>query len=136
MQKLAVFALVRLSNGLYAATTRPDRPGTIGLPGGKVEEGETLIGALTRECAEEGWQVSHVQSTPIQVRHIDSYLVFWFTAKHATILSTYKEQGRITPICATTEQILASGMGNESLPVTSSGHSSAPSPHTPIIGPM
>jgi len=50
----AVIAVAKTSDGMIAATSRPNEPGRIGLPGGKVEDGETLIQALRRECTEEG----------------------------------------------------------------------------------
>jgi 8-oxo-dGTP pyrophosphatase MutT (NUDIX family) len=44
-----------LSTGRYLYLLRNDtkNPGTWGLPGGKVEEGETLLGGMERECIEE-----------------------------------------------------------------------------------
>ena len=56
----AVFLVARTKGG-YAATTRAaDRgeTGRIGLPGGKVDDGEIAIDALRRESAEEGWLLS------------------------------------------------------------------------------
>lgn len=38
---------------LYLLRNDPRHPGTWGLPGGKVENGETLISAINRECQEE-----------------------------------------------------------------------------------
>lgn len=38
---------------LYLLRNDPRHPGTWGLPGGKVENGETLIFAINRECQEE-----------------------------------------------------------------------------------
>lgn len=38
---------------LYLLRNDPKHPGTWGLPGGKVEAGETLLGGMERECTEE-----------------------------------------------------------------------------------
>lgn len=38
---------------LYLLRNDPKHPGTWGLPGGKIEEGETLLGGMERECIEE-----------------------------------------------------------------------------------
>ena len=38
---------------LYLLRNDPKHPGTWGLPGGKVEPGETLLGSMERECQEE-----------------------------------------------------------------------------------
>lgn len=38
---------------LYLLRNDPKHPGAWGLPGGKVEDGETLLGGMERECTEE-----------------------------------------------------------------------------------
>jgi 8-oxo-dGTP pyrophosphatase MutT (NUDIX family) len=38
---------------LYLLRNDPKHPGTWGLPGGKLEPGETLLGGMERECVEE-----------------------------------------------------------------------------------
>ena len=41
------------SRYLYLIRNDPKHPGAWGLPGGKIEEGETLLGGMERECMEE-----------------------------------------------------------------------------------
>lgn len=38
---------------LYLLRNDPKHPGAWGLPGGKIEAGETLLGGMERECIEE-----------------------------------------------------------------------------------
>jgi 8-oxo-dGTP pyrophosphatase MutT (NUDIX family) len=47
------FRSVATSRYLYLLRNDSKNPGTWGLPGGKVEAGETLLGAMERECIEE-----------------------------------------------------------------------------------
>jgi hypothetical protein len=114
----AVFAVAPFGEGYYAATTRAaDRgeSGKIGLPGGKVDSGESPVQALIREAREEGWDISGVNPTPIHAQDVDGKHVQWFLATSATMLVDYKEKGRITPIRATKSAITASGYGNENI---------------------
>lgn len=47
------FYTVSTHRYLYLMRSDPKHPGSWGLPGGRVESGETLIDAITRECQEE-----------------------------------------------------------------------------------
>ena len=110
----AAFVVARTEGG-FAATTRPDLLEKFGLPGGKLEAGESPIEAVVREAAEEGWKISGVDPLPIQAYVLDGKLILWFTATTAVRLSVYKEQGRITPVVISREMLLASGFGNGEL---------------------
>jgi ADP-ribose pyrophosphatase YjhB (NUDIX family) len=45
----------------------PKHPNTWGLPGGKVESGETLIDSITRECTEElGVMPEYIRLVPLE----------------------------------------------------------------------
>ena len=119
-QPFAVFAVVEIADGLYAATTRAkDRgeEGRIGLPGGKVDPGESPVEALVRECAEEGWVISGVHHVPCHAQDVDGKPVQWFSALSARPRSSFKEKGRIEPITVSKQAIKNSGYGNENLPI-------------------
>jgi 8-oxo-dGTP pyrophosphatase MutT (NUDIX family) len=52
---------------LYLLRNDPRHPDTWGLPGGKIEEGETLIDAITRECVEEmGSMPDYLRLVPVE----------------------------------------------------------------------
>lgn len=112
----AAFILVRSADG-WAATTRPD--GRVGLPGGKVEPGESPIAAALREAAEEGWLVRPRKGAKWREYRatVDGRPVVWFYQPRATAvkLASYKEASRgIRPVVLTTGQVAGSGFGNRS----------------------
>jgi hypothetical protein len=111
----AVFVLVQVDGG-YAATTRTK--GRIGLPGGKVEKNESPVDAAYREGKEEGWEIKDIDPNPIQTVIREGKLFWWFKAKSAKKLDTYKEQGKITAFVASGKEILTSGYSNATLPIT------------------
>lgn len=47
------FYTAQTNRYLYLLRNDAKHPGTWGLPGGKIEEGETLLGGMERECTEE-----------------------------------------------------------------------------------
>lgn len=52
---------------LYLLRNDPKNLGNWGIPGGKIEEGETLLDGVTRECMEEiGYFPSNAKLIPIQ----------------------------------------------------------------------
>jgi hypothetical protein len=100
--------------GKYAGTTRRD--GKVGLPGGKVEAGETPLQAAVRESAEEGFLIVPICGTPIQTKIVDGKPVQWFSGIVIKQLENYKEKkGGIRNIYLTKKQVLESGFGNEFL---------------------
>jgi ADP-ribose pyrophosphatase YjhB (NUDIX family) len=112
----AVFAVALLPCGAVAATSRAaDRgeAGKIGLPGGKVDPGESPREALLREASEEGWLLSGVEETPFHVATVEGKTVAWFRAQSAQALVDFKEKGRIAPLKASREALAASGYGND-----------------------
>ena len=113
----AVFVVGKVGDK-YTATTRDD--GRIGLPGGKVDPGESGEVAAMREAAEEGWSFpAGTNLTLIHQQDVDGNPVEWYMADTMpSPLSEYKEKYRgIRPILITAEQLKASGFGNENLPL-------------------
>ena len=52
---------------LYLLRNDPRHPGTWGLPGGKIDAGETLIQAIERECTEEmGTMPTYIRLAPLE----------------------------------------------------------------------
>lgn len=109
-----VFAVFLLAGTLddICATTRPD--GSIGLPGGKVEPGESLEGALRREASEEGWTLpAWARLELVHQAMVHGRLVAWFatTARPTRSWGDHKEASRgIMPI--TVDESDLTGLGN------------------------
>ena len=117
MNAFASFIVAPASTGVAATTRAADRgeAGKIGLPGGKIDEGEAARDAAIREAAEEGWSVSGVSLYPIHTAMVEGEKVLWFSATKATPLNDYKEKGRISPVVATLSDVANSGYGNHFL---------------------
>lgn len=107
----AAFVIVP-TGGRFHATKRPD--GRIGLPGGKLEQGEDAQQAVLREALEEGFQIQG----PIRFHHTDlveGKIVAWFTACRAIKPARYKEEGRSKRVVASGKTLARHGLGNEFL---------------------
>ena len=106
----AVFA-ISFKSGLICATTREN--GSLGLPGGKVDQGETPEVAVLREAEEEGF----ILLNPVFFRSaiVDGKEVQWFTCDLVKKLDQYKESYRgITPVFVPVEEV-AGSFGNSFL---------------------
>jgi 8-oxo-dGTP pyrophosphatase MutT (NUDIX family) len=61
------FYAVNTRRYLYLMRNDPKHPGSWGLPGGRVEAGETLMTTITRECEEElGAMPEYVRMLPLE----------------------------------------------------------------------
>lgn len=114
-QPHAVFAVVPMAGGRVAATTRPvDREqddagaGKFGLPGGKVDHGETPEAALIREAREEGWQLSGKMKLSHKAK-VQGKEIWWYTVEGADKLTDFKEAGRISPVAVDPKELVTFG---------------------------
>lgn len=122
--------LVLPYQGQVAATSRAaDRgeAGRIGLPGGRIDSGETPEQAARREAREEGWflpaetPLREVWRAIVDGREVVWLAIDWgredadYCASRIFPLDRYAEQGRITPIAVPLADIASSGYGNEFL---------------------
>lgn len=119
----AVFAIIHLGNGMVGAVTTAidkleSKNGiTLGLPGGKVDDGETHLQALVRECNEEGWGGELIFiPEPIHFEHVKGYDCYWYylNIRNSSpyMLVNYKEHYRnIYPIITHYKNVM--GLGNE-----------------------
>lgn len=112
--KVSVFAVIE-SNGKVFVTTRPhDERMPFGLPGGKVDQGETLIEALKREVFEEGIDIDVSNAKLVHNEVIRDNNIFWFLLDaEPTLLKEYKEKYRgIMVESKTIDEVANSGNGN------------------------
>ena len=105
--------------GLYlCATTRAvDRGegGLLGLPGGKIDPGESPADAARREALEEGWALpTRAVLTEAHRAQVDGHTVVWLRSDTPAVKRVnFKEKGRIMPIVLTINEVAYSGYGNE-----------------------
>lgn len=85
--KYAVCALVFNQEGKILGVSRKDSPNDWGLPGGKVEEGEILIEALTRELLEETG-LEAISTELIFLREDREWIVATFAVEAQGVLHT------------------------------------------------
>lgn len=116
MKAFAVFVIAEVDGGFAATTRAEDRKAddegiSFGFPGGKVDEGESLVEAAIRESQEEGWDVSIDNSVPCSVQTVQGKKVVWFKASSAVKRISFKEQGRIVPVVVGKDSLV--GFGNE-----------------------
>lgn len=123
-KKEAVFAIIHFHSGLVGAVTtcplkrvnNPEYP-LFGLPGGKVDPGESHIQALKRECVEEGFGgILDFNSSPIHQVEYGGFDCYWYAAirvtSQAELFFNYKEKRRgITPVIMHYSHI--TGLDNE-----------------------
>lgn len=117
MTVFAAFAIVRTPSGHIAMTTRAaDRgeAGRYGLPGGKIDPGETAEEAARREAREEGWMVpASAAATIVSTQAVEDNIVQWVKFDGtATMLTEFKEKNRIKPVTGTLFDVSHSGYGN------------------------
>jgi hypothetical protein len=116
MKFFAVFVIAPVGSG-FAATSRAadraveDEGVSVGFPGGKIDEGESLVEAAIRESQEEGWDVSIDSAVPCSVQIVQGKKVAWLKAFNAVKRVSFKEQGRIVPVVVCKESLV--GFGNE-----------------------
>ncbi len=75
---VAVAWLHQKGRTMIAGCTREN--GTIGLPGGKVEDGENPFDAVIRESREEGWKLNiygERESAILKKEKVDGFLIWW-----------------------------------------------------------
>lgn len=97
MSVFAVFLISHRNHKDILVTTR-DKGLAVGLPGGKVDPGETAHAACLREAAEEGVDTTNLTEADLTFHHeqrVEGRLVRWYrTNKVLGTLNSYKEKHR------------------------------------------
>ena len=116
----AVFIIIQTEDDKILCVTRPKEKakfeGDFGLPGGLVEDEETLLDAIWREAFEEGIDVLSINPSFIQAIYYEErdLKVFWFIGKGKFTKGDYPEKERISLVYKTKEEVAASTSGNAS----------------------
>lgn len=112
----ASFVVVKLPDGKIAATTRPyekSKNKKIGLPGGKVEKGETPKQAAYRESKEEGWDVQKIGDI-IASKKVNGKVIVYYIGYGAKKLDDYVEKKNdIEALAVSVDEISNTGYGND-----------------------
>lgn len=111
----AVVVVARTIDGQIAATTRPNEPGRIGLPGGKLDPGETPLEAILRECEEEGWHIELPENAkPVHSAMVEGNMLWWYVSQSiATPMDDFKEKHRMETLAVHYDVMANVGYGNE-----------------------
>jgi 8-oxo-dGTP pyrophosphatase MutT (NUDIX family) len=114
----AVFVACKLPNGKFAATTRAsdkknhDDGVKCGLPGGKIDDRESLVDAAIRESKEEGWILRIDDEIPFHIQDVQGKKCAWVKGTALKKLKDYKEKYRgILPIEVDRKELV--GFGND-----------------------
>lgn len=93
--KIAVLLFAINSEGKVLSVTRKDNVNDYGLPGGKVEESESLQEALIRECKEEtGLDIVSIDNNSCFVEMCEEYMCYTYKVEVAGSIST-NESGKV-----------------------------------------
>ena len=76
-KQVSIFVIAVGKNGKFACSTRPydkrKNDDDFGLPGGKLDAGESMEASAYRECEEEGWIMFDINMKNIFTIETDKY---------------------------------------------------------------
>lgn len=122
MRQVVVAIAVNEEGKIACSTRTPDKDyygKGFALPGGKVDEGETLRAAVYRECCEEGWDIYFPDSKPFFSLELgndgegNKFICYWFLGVNPHKLNEYKDKHRgIIPVFKSLEEVYTCGYHN------------------------